>query len=466
MSAPVFAIVGHPNKGKSSIVATLARDDSVAISPIPGTTVENREFPMRVDDEILYVLVDTPGFQRARAALEWMQGQTASSVKRPDVVRRFVEHHREDPRFAAEVQLLTPIIEGGGILYVVDGSRPFGDEYEAEMEILRWTGQPSMALINQIGAGDHTEEWQNALGQYFRIVRVFNAMTADFDKRIRLLLAFGQISEAWRAPVERAVRVLEAEQAERRRLAARVIAEAIGAMLVHTRQRRLGEGEPQAPTLESLREQYKQDLIEMEQACRTEVEGIYDYKHLERHEPAVELLDKDLFAKQTWNLFGLTRTQLVATGGLGGAAAGGAVDIAVAGHSLLLGAGIGALIGGVSTWIGADKVAETRVMGLPLGGEALTVGPMRNINFPYVVLSRALLHHKVIEDRTHAFRGPLDLQAQAGALQGLDAGTRKRLEKVFRSFRKQEGLKPELLETLGAEIQQLMHRAESGEGAG
>ena len=464
MSAPVFAIVGHPNKGKSSIVATLARDDSVAISPIPGTTVENREFPMRVDDEILYVLVDTPGFQRARAALEWMQGQTASSVKRPDVVRRFVEHHREDPRFAAEVRLLTPIIEGGGILYVVDGSRPFGEEYEAEMEILRWTGQPSMALINQIGAGDHTEEWQNALGQYYRIVRVFNAMTADFDKRIRVLLAFGQISEAWRAPVERAVRVLEAEQAERRRLAARVIAEAIGAMLVHTRQRRLGEGEPQAPVLESLREQYKQDLMEMEQACRTEVEAIYDYKHLERHEPAVELLDRDLFAKQTWNLFGLTRTQLVATGGLGGAAAGGAVDIAVAGHSLLLGAGIGALIGGVSTWIGADKVAETKVMGLPLGGEALTVGPMRNINFPYVVLSRALLHHKVIEDRTHAFRGPLDLQAQAGALQGLDTGTRKRLEKVFRRFRKQEGMKPELLETLGEEIQQLMHRAESGAG--
>ena len=38
MSHPVFAIVGHPNKGKSSIVATLAEDDDVAISPRPGTT--------------------------------------------------------------------------------------------------------------------------------------------------------------------------------------------------------------------------------------------------------------------------------------------------------------------------------------------------------------------------------------------------------------------------------------------
>ena len=46
MSTPVFAIVGHPNKGKSSIVSTLARDESVAISPLPGTTVDNREYPM------------------------------------------------------------------------------------------------------------------------------------------------------------------------------------------------------------------------------------------------------------------------------------------------------------------------------------------------------------------------------------------------------------------------------------
>ena len=35
---PIFAVVGHPNKGKSSIVATLAQDDSVAISSASGTT--------------------------------------------------------------------------------------------------------------------------------------------------------------------------------------------------------------------------------------------------------------------------------------------------------------------------------------------------------------------------------------------------------------------------------------------
>ena len=65
MTAPRFAIVGHPNKGKSSIVATLAEDNEVAISDTPGTTTQSRAYPLRIDGEVLYELVDTPGFQRA-----------------------------------------------------------------------------------------------------------------------------------------------------------------------------------------------------------------------------------------------------------------------------------------------------------------------------------------------------------------------------------------------------------------
>ena len=63
---PKFAVVGHPNKGKSSIVSSLAMDDSVQISDIPGTTTKSRSFPLIVDGKILYELLDTPGFQRAR----------------------------------------------------------------------------------------------------------------------------------------------------------------------------------------------------------------------------------------------------------------------------------------------------------------------------------------------------------------------------------------------------------------
>ena len=190
--SPRFAIVGHPNKGKSSIVATLAEDDSVPVSPMPGTTTTARDFPMRVDGEVLYQLVDTPGFQRAREVLNWLVAHERGAEARPAVVGEFLSAHRGDARFHDECELLAPILEGAGVLYVVDGAHPYGGEYEAEMEVLRWTGQPRMALINLIGTGDHQGQWRRALDQYFSIVRVFDAVHADFDKRIDLLRAFGE----------------------------------------------------------------------------------------------------------------------------------------------------------------------------------------------------------------------------------------------------------------------------------
>ena len=38
-TVPEFAIIGHSNEGKSSVLSTLAEDDSVRVSPIPGETV-------------------------------------------------------------------------------------------------------------------------------------------------------------------------------------------------------------------------------------------------------------------------------------------------------------------------------------------------------------------------------------------------------------------------------------------
>ena len=81
--APRFAVVGRVNKGKSSIVATLAEDDSVRIDPRPGTTTEVREYPVSVDGRPLFVLVDTPGFEDAPHALAWLRAREVSAADRP-----------------------------------------------------------------------------------------------------------------------------------------------------------------------------------------------------------------------------------------------------------------------------------------------------------------------------------------------------------------------------------------------
>jgi hypothetical protein len=180
---------------------------------------------MRLDGEVLYELIDTPGFQRAREVLVWLQTHEQGADARADTVRQFLETHEDDPRFHDECELLRPIMDGAGILYVVDGSRPYGRQYEAEMEILRRTGRPRMALINLIGSGDHVEEWQAALGQYFSIVRIFDAVRADFAKRIELLRAFGAIEESGAQQLNTAADALIAERARRRQRAARAIAD-------------------------------------------------------------------------------------------------------------------------------------------------------------------------------------------------------------------------------------------------
>ena len=445
MTAPVFVVVGHPNKGKSSIVSTLAHDDTVAVAPRPGTTVAARAFPLRVDGEILYTLVDTPGFQRARRALAWMQEQEANAADHPAVVRRFVDTHRGDDVFRDEVELLTPIVEGGGILYVVDGSKPYGPEYEAEMEILRWTGRPSMGLINPIGDATHVDEWESALGQYFRIVRVLDAVQARFDQRLELLRAFGQMREDWRAPMDRAVDVLAEDRRRRRRAAATVIADMLLEMMTLTVGKNLAAEDDPDPHRAPLEEKYRDRLRAIEREARRDVERAYDHHDLTRQEDGTPL-ERDLFSERTWHLFGQSKWRLAVLGASSGAIAGGVVDASLAGLAFGVFTSLGAATGAAVGWQAAEWSSSVRVFQMPgmervgLAGKRVQVGPTANRNLPFVALGRARYHHALVEGRTHAQRDELVVDHEkAGALNRFEDDEDKRLEKLFARIRKADG---------------------------
>lgn len=440
---PRFAVVGHPNKGKSSIVATLARDDSVYIDRVSGSTRETRRYPMQVDGETLYELIDTPGFQRARAALVWLNEHCRDVSQRPQAVRDFCEQNRDNTTFFNECELLAPLMEGAGIIYVVDGSHPYGPEYEAEMEILRWTGQPSLALINPIDSDDYVQEWEVALGQYFKTVRVFNAHTAPFEKRISLLTLFGQLRPQWQTPLEQAVQILQQERQRQHRQASEMIAGMLLDLLQHRESQRLPNGVPTQPLEQTLATQYRHHLVRREQRCRQRVEEIYAYFQLEREEAALQLLDRDLFDQQSWYLFGLNKTQLVSVAAAAGASAGVVVDIGLGGGSLLLGSLAGGLAGGAGVWTLSKRIAQLSVKGLPTGGVTVQYGPWQHPNFPFVLLGRALRHLQLICTRTHASREKLSVQDDSdnnpfahNSLGLSTAAEKARLMNAFRDIRK------------------------------
>ena len=409
MARVIFAVVGHPNKGKSSIVSTLSQNDSVEISGCSGTTRKTQYYPVTTA-HAGYELVDTPGFQRPTKALAWLNRSAPAANRRARAVADFVNDPQAQQQFPEEVELLRPIVEGAAILYVVDGSRPYGPEYEAEMEILRWAGRPSMALINPIENETYIGEWQSALAQYFQTVRVFNPMKADFARQIELLQAFAHLNPEWAETLGQVTRDLQQHRTEQQAGSALILARLLEDLCSYQETQKVLDQRQAEQLRPMIERQYRQRMTAMEQQAVKELLANYGHFQIDIELSGLDL-PPDLFDIDQWYMWGLNKQQLYTAAAVTGAAAGIAVDVALAGHSLMLGALGGALAGLGSAWLSSDKLVELKLQGLPLGGYEACYGPIKNRNFPYVVAGRFLHLYRQISERNHADRRRLNLAA-------------------------------------------------------
>ncbi len=424
---PTFVVVGNVNQGKSSIVASLAEDQDVPIAAMPGTTTEPGEYAFRSGLAVVFRIVDTPGFQQARAALHWLQQRARSAADRRRAVADFLAAPGHDRAFPDEVRLLTPILQGASILYVVDASARFQPTSEAEMEILRWTGQPGMALINRTRDRDHAGEWRPILEQFFNVVREYNAHRAGFRDRIELLRGFGAVRDDWRQPMERAVAAMQQQWTTRNRRAAVVIAELLARSLGHVERRRVTDREDTAVREAALQQAFHDALRQHEKQARAEIEQLYGHHRLVRREPELALLDQDLFSAETWRVFGLSKAQLARYAAITGAGTGGAVDLATAGHSLGLFMAAGAVLGAAAALWGGTGLARTWDERSPLAqalfpgdtGRFAAIGPVTSERFAWLLLDRALVHLRAVRGRSHARQDDLDLTADPAATAGV-----------------------------------------------
>lgn len=447
-TAPVFAVVGHPNKGKSSIVATLSQNDAIAIAMEPGTTRTRQPYPLSVDGKTLYTLVDTPGFQRPRRVLEWLEAHSVSASDHSETVRAFVLQHQDDGRFTDECELLTPLIEGAGIIYVVDGSIPYSAEHEAEMTILRWTGQPSLALINSIGPNDYSAAWHSALGQFFQVVRRFDAVRAPFEQHLSLLRAFGQLEPAWEQALDQATHHLSAQRQQRKTQAAGMVAKALEDMMSFQAKRTLTldqvAGTNDSTLADQLRKQWYKGQRQREQSLRLNIEHLYQHQRIRRQEAELEWhSDHDLFSEDSRKHWAVSKRYL-ATAGFGAGAVGGAgLDALTLGSSLGAGALVGGLIGAAGSYFYGDRFALPALnIGLLRDGlKTATFGPVQDSQFGYVVLGRAVDHWWHISHRNHAGRDLLDLEpADHHWLERLDKKSRQTIQRTLDRCRKKQPL--------------------------
>ncbi len=456
-SHPKFAVVGHPNKGKSSIVSALALDDSVQISDTPGTTTKKRSFPLSVDGKVLYELFDTPGFQRARRVLAWLEKHDVPANKKHEVVQAFIDTHKDDERFNDEIELLEPIMDGAGIIYVVDGSQPYGEEYETEMEILRWTGQPSMALINHIDETDYSEEWKRALEHYFKMVRTFNPMQTNFEQHMSILESMAQLKEEWIAPLKASIKLFKQYQEQMLERSASLVTRLVYESVSAVEKLSFYTHEASEEERQKIERNYKDRLRDLEVTTQKHIEEIWNHGHLQKEEKVLTFEGMDLFSEETASVFGLTRKELLITGVTSGAVTGAGIDLLFAGHTLLLGGAIGALIGGTGAYFGFNELSEVKVLGQTMGKRYLEMGPMGNRNFPYILLGRTMYHTMKVAQTSHAKREVFDIEMdQTFKEKWLDDTSRKSLEKYHKKFRSGNALEAEELKEYEALIKRIL----------
>ncbi len=443
-TVPVLAIMGHPNAGKSSVVATLTENDRIEIDKRAGTTTRSDEYPVVIDGGTIMVFIDTPGFQNPSDILEWFQAHADER----DLAGAFLAAYGDDPLFSHDCALLRPVAEGAGIILVVDGSKRIKEKDRTEMELLRLTGRPRMAILNNLSnVTKHMLAWQDALNKSFNAVREFNAHRATYAERIALLSALKTIDQRWEPTLKETIRTFERDWERRIDESASTIVDLMQDALTYKVTRvvkvtDLNSDAERTAIREKLVGSFQDGLRKLEEDARQQIRS--NFHHNVWDLPPGSLLSKDLFSDEVGRALGLTTRKLAMGGAAAGAATGGVIDLGVGGISLGAAALIGAAAGGMLGVLGGAALAKIDIQ-RTLGVERFTMGPVSNPRFPFVLLDRVILycaqamnwsHGRKAADEEAADRVPDKLpKKKRGYAEDLSSEDHKALAKFFAAAR-------------------------------
>ncbi|CAK8721620.1 G domain-containing protein [Candidatus Electronema halotolerans] len=465
MMIPEFAIVGHPNEGKSSVVSTLSEDDSVRISPVPGETTECRRFPVLIDGREVIRFIDTPGFQNPRKTLAWMRAWQGNDQQ---MLTEFLRIHGNDPALHDDCALLTPLAAGAGIIFVVDGSRPLRNMDKAEMEILRLTGRPRMAIINcKDEESRFLADWQNEFRKHFNSIRLFNANKATYSQRIALLNSLKAIDQDLEELIERVIQAFAQDWENRRRQSAALITAMLKDSLDYRASAPCPTGTDEERLRAKLRSTYTDFVTKRERTAHQQLRRLFKHNLFNLQLPEQSILQEDLFDATTWKFLGLSDEDLIWAAAMSGAAVGAGMDVLAAGISFGVFMAIGGAVGAVGAAVkGRDLLTGRRLLGMKLDKQQMQVGPVTNIQLLYILLDRALLYYSHVVSWAHGRRDHAVVRDGETEKQGYasewTAEEKKICDRFFRALQKNDQLaQEETEEALVAMIQ-----AKLGEMAG
>ncbi|MDR0477442.1 MAG: GTPase/DUF3482 domain-containing protein [Desulfobulbaceae bacterium] len=457
-----IAVIGHPNEGKSSVLSTLAEDDSVRVSPFPGETTKCRAFPVLIDGREILRFIDTPGFQHPERLLYELKKLAGKEANPAEALRqRFVS----DTSLRDDLELLAPVARGAAILYVADGSRPLRQVDRDEMEALRLTERPRMAVINcKDDDQRYLEDWRSEFRRNFNANRMFNAHRVTYAERIALLDALQAIDQEWQPVIAEVVAAVKKDWQARLDTSVEIILAMLEEILAFRLNESRSRLRDEAAFMARLRKKYCASVAEKEKRAQERLRDLFRHRRFYYRLAGHSILDQDLFSETTWSLLGLSRQQLVILGALGGAAVAVGLDALAGGASLGLFASLGGVVGAAGAWLGGEQLVKgVKIIGIPLGEESLQIGPNSNINLLFVLMNRMFLYFQETINWAHGRRDYPEAVAtagQAGFTQRWPAGQIKTCRAWFEALIHDESetvsrLRPEMREIIAASLMEI-----------
>lgn len=343
LNIPTFAVVGQPNAGKSTVVATLAQRPDVTISVDPGGTIERKEIIARCDCTNAVAFIDTPGFQNTKKVVEWLRRHHSESDNPAEAFLAESEHWKKFPH---DCEIMAALSAGSVALYVVDTDNHKEPDNDREAEILRLINVPRLGLLNpRRGKGEYDGEWKPLLqrelnNQYMP----FNPFTARLKQRTELLERCRMLLHNLGLNVDQAIETLKGHDATRIAQTAQEIVSILRESVNFKHQETYSASDKMEDVEKRAGDVVKNKVREVESDFQKWIRE--KFSHSTDPWANADQLKHDIFDyEKTWKLLGWTKAKIIAAGALAGAL----------GEWTTLGGptygGVGAIVGGLSAWL-------------------------------------------------------------------------------------------------------------------
>lgn len=419
MTGPItIALAGHANVGKTSLVSALTRDATLAVDEAAGTTRSHYLKTYAIAGQEVLAFVDTPGFEFGSRINRWLDQHRGEGSDRLDgrtSLQAFLADEATTARHDKEKEALRGALRADVIAYVADVAMDAEGQVVQEVRLLRQAGVPMIGVLNNLHQDStRADEWVDMLRRegVDNIVRL-DALRFPADQEESFYVALGVMRPEHAETFSR-VRALRAQLDEQNLVrAALSIAEMLVDSLSFQHRTKHGSEEEAKRYRSAANERFKAMLREREQQGFRSIADIYGFASSAVEGESLEVrswsgaVRDDLFDADALRRYGLSAGTLAAVGAITGTL----VDAATGGFSL----GVPTLLGGIGgaaagLWLG-------RRISTQIDAGTLTVGPVDAVQFPAMLLHRAVDCWRQVARRSHADRE--DLFIGAGDREGL-----------------------------------------------